>query len=319
MGKYLIKRILAMIPMLLLISLLGFIALEFTPGDPLTSILSPEQASKLTEEQIEAFREANGLNGSFPERYISWLGRTLTGNFGNSLVSGAPVTKLLGVRVPATLEIVGIGLIASTLVGVALGVVAAIKQNSALDHLLTGVGVLGISVPEFFIGVIAIQFFAVKLGWLPTGGRTVENAKTTWEVVRTYIMPTAVIGFGFMANLIRYTRSSMLDVLNKDYIKTALAKGVPAGRVYFKHALRNAVQPILNLVCFRLPMLIGGAVVVEQVFIWPGMGQTILDAIATKDYPVILVCTMLTAVMVLVASFLVDIITAILDPRIRVR
>lgn len=319
MGKYLIKRILAMIPMLLLISLLVFIALEFTPGDPLTSLLSPEQASKLTEEQIEAFREANGLNGSFPERYLSWLGRTLTGNFGNSLVSGAPVTKLLGVRVPATLEIVGFGLIASTLVGVALGMVAAIKQNTALDHLLTGVGVLGISVPEFFIGVIAIQLFAVKLGWLPTGGRTVENAKTTWEAIRPYVMPTAVIGFGFMANLIRYTRSSMLDVLNKDYIKTALAKGVPAGRVYFKHALRNAIQPILNLVCFRLPMLIGGAVVVEQVFIWPGMGQTILDAIATKDYPVILVCTMLTAVMVLVASFLVDIITAVLDPRIRVR
>ncbi len=317
MGKYFTKRLITVIPMLLLISMIIYGVLELTPGDPLTSVLSPDQAAQMTEEQKEAYREAAGLNGPLPVRYIRWLGRLFTGDFGRSLVSGAPVSKILGARVPATLELVGLALIASTIVGIILGVIAAINQNKPIDYILTGVGVLGISIPEFFAGIVAIIWFAIKLGVLPTGGRTMTS--DAWSAIDPYILPASVLGFSLMANLIRYTRGSMLDVLNKDYIKTALAKGLPARRVYIKHALRNALQPIMNLLCFRLPMLIGGSIVIEEVFLWPGMGQTILDAIATKDYPVIMICTMLTAFVVLAASLIVDMLTAILDPRVRVQ
>lgn len=304
--------------MLLLISIIVFGALELTPGDPLSRMLSPEQAARMTDAQKEAFREAVGLNGPVYIRYFKWLGNVLRGDFGKSLVSGMDVSQLLANRIPATIELAGWALVVSTILGILFGVVAAARQNSWVDYLLTALGVVGISVPEFFVGIVGIQLFAIKLKWLPTGGRTVFRAASLFDKIPPYIMPVGVLALGLTAVLIRYARGSMLDVMNKDYIKTALSKGIPISRVYIRHGLRNALMPIMNLLCFRLPLLIGGSVIIEQVFIWPGMGQSILEAISSKDFPVVLMATMLTGSIVLVASFLVDMFTALLDPRVRI-
>lgn len=318
MAKYIIRKMAMLILMTLLISMVIYVGLDLTPGDPLSSILSPETGKNLTEAQREAFREANGLNGPIYVRYFNWLKRALHGNLGYSLTSGVPVTKLLSVRLEATMELVGLSFIFSSIFGILLGVIAAVRQNKASDNIITTLGVLGISIPEFFLGILMILLFAVRLKWLPTGGRTVTRAKTWWDTAKPYVLPAFVLGASLMANTIRYTRGSMLDVLNKDYIKTALAKGVPKRLVYIRHALRNALQPIMNLLCFRLPMLLGGAVVIEDVFLWPGTGQSLLDAISTKDYTVVMAISLLVAMAFLVASFLVDILTALLDPRVRV-
>lgn len=304
--------------MLLLISMLIFIGLELTPGDPLTRMLSPEQAAKMDPASKEAYREAMGLNGPVYVRYYKWITEVVNGNYGRSLISGMEVSQILKNRVPATIELSLWALCISTVFGLCFGLIAAIRQNSLADYVSTIAGVVGISIPEFFLGIIAIQVFAIKLKWLPVSGRSVYGAESFMQQIPNYILPACVLGFALTAALLRYTRGSMLDVLNKDYIKTARSKGLPEWKVYIKHGFRNALMPVMLLLCFRLPLLIGGAVIIEQVFIWPGMGRALLDAISGKDFPVVLMATLLTGVFVLIASFLVDLFTALLDPRVRV-
>jgi len=201
--------------------------------------------------------------------------------------------------------------------GILLGLLSSIKQNSSADYGITVLGIVGISIPEFFVGIIAIQIFAIEFGWLPVGGRFEYVDSGLWDRVTHLVMPSLTLGFALTAALMRYTRGTMLDVLGKDYVKTARSKGLPEWKVITKHAFRNALMPVVLLLVFRLPLLIGGTVVIESVFSWPGMGGMILNAVSAKDYPVVLVATMMTAGMVLFASFLVDLITAMLDPRIR--
>lgn len=318
MLKYFSMRLLAIIPMLIIISVLIFAGLDMTPGDPLNRMLSPEQAAQMDPAAKEAFRETMGLNGPFHVRYYRWISGVVKGDFGRSLISGMEVSKVLESRVPATIELALLALIVSSVLGIIFGLIAAINQNSWVDYTSAIVGILGVSIPEFFVGIIAIQLFAIKLKWLPTGGRSVYGATGFLEQVPNYIMPALVLGFALTAALMRYTRGSMLDVLNKDYVKTARSKGLPEWKVFLKHAFRNALMPVVLLISFRLPLLIGGAVIIEQVFIWPGMGRAILEAISGKDYPIVLMATLLTGALVLLASFIVDLFTALLDPRVRV-
>ncbi len=317
MFKYFLKRLLSIIPMILVISIVIFIGISLTPGDPLTRMMSPEQAARLSEEAKAAFRRKMGLDAPVYVQYIKWLAACLQGDFGVSLISGMSVAKVLNNRVPATVELAALALLISTIFGLAFGIVSAIKQNSWVDYLSSVLGMTAISIPEFFLAIIAVQVFAIKLKWLPTSGRNVYMANNIWEVLAPYILPACVLGFGLTAALMRYTRGSMLDVMNKDYVKTARSKGISEWKVYTKHTLRNALMPITLLLCFRLPILIGGSIIIEQVFIWPGMGQALIEAINGKDIPVVLVAALLTSVVVLFASFLVDLLTALLDPRVR--
>ncbi|MEZ7759003.1 ABC transporter permease [Granulicatella adiacens] len=315
MKKYILKKILFMIPMLLIISFLVFIALDLTPADPLTYMVSPDMSSSA--DQIEKLRQQLGLNDPVLVRYGRWLWQILHGDFGYSIVNGNPISKIVGQALPATFELAFVSLIISTIVGILIGVISAVKQNGIIDNIARFLAVIGTAIPQFFFGILILNFFAIQLKILPIGGRFSSGDFTFISRIQHLILPVTAMSIGLVAALMRYTRNSMLDVFNADYVKTARAKGVPEWKVYFKHIFRNAMRPILVLLIFRLPLLIGGSVIIESVFSWPGIGTIIISSVTAGDYPVIMVTTLMISVVVLFASLLVDIMAAVLDPRIR--
>ena len=314
--KYFFQRMLLLIPMVIVISLLAFIGLELTPGDPLTAMLSPDQMSSMTTEELDAMRESLGLNDPMLIRYGRWVINLLKGDLGISVMSGSPIKDIIKNLLPATIILTMVALVVSTLIGLILGIFAAIKQNSIVDYLSSVLGVLGISIPQFFIGILAILFFAVRLQWFPAQGRT-DIGLNFWQSLKYLVLPSFSLGITLTAALMRHTRNSMLDVLNKDYVKTARAKGLPEWKVYAFHVFRNAMMPISVMILLRLPMLIGGAVVIEQVFGYAGSGNRLLTAINASDYQLVLIIILLLSIVALFASVLIDLFTAVLDPRVR--
>ena len=276
MLKFVGKKLLMMIPMLLLISFIVFAGLQATGIDPINYMITPDMAANA--ENIELLRESLGLNDPFIVRYFHWIRDIVTGNLGYSIVNGSSISSLLATRLPATFELALAALILSSLLGISIGIISAIRQN----------------------GIVVS----------PGGGGFVDRFVH-------FVLPVATMTLAMCAVLMRYARNTMLDVLNSDYIKTARSKGLPEWKVYLKHGFRNAMRPVLVILCFRLPMLIGGSVVIESVFGWPGIGSIITQSVVSGDYPVIMVTTLLVAAAMLAASFLVDVITAALDPRVR--
>lgn len=315
MLKYFIKKLLTMIPLLLVISLIVFFSLELSPIDPINYLVSPDMASNAA--NIEALRESLGLNDPVYVRYFRWLGDIFRGNFGYSIQNGQSIGHLIALRLPATLELSVIALVISTILGIGLGLISAIYQNTIIDYFGRIFGVIGISIPQFFFGVVVIQIFAIKLGWLPYGGRLTIGVTDFISRIPNMVLPSLTMAIAMTAALLRYTRNSMLDVLNKDYIKTARSKGIPEWKVYIKHAFRNSLGPILVLLAFRLPLLVGGSVVIESVFAYPGIGSLILAGVSSNDYPVIMMTTLMVAIAILISSFLVDVLTALIDPKVR--
>ncbi|MSS37754.1 ABC transporter permease [Clostridium porci] len=315
MCQYFVKKLLTIIPMLLAVSIMVFLALELMPIDPINYLASPDMAANA--QNLEALRNKLGLNDPIWLRYIHWIGGMLHGDFGYSIVNGAKIGDLIALKLPATLELAGAALILSTVMGIGIGLISSIRQNSIIDYIGRVFGVIGNSIPQFFFGIVVIQLFSIKLGWLPLGGRVNPGDVTFWDRLPNLALPAFTMAIAMTATLLRYTRNSMLDVLNKDYIKTARSKGIPEWKVYTKHAFRNSLGPVLVILCFRLPMLVGGSVVIENIFAWPGIGSTLLQAVSANDYPVIMMITLMIAAAILLASFLVDVMTALLDPRIR--
>ena len=315
--KFIVKKLLALLPKLLLISLVVFLGLQLLPGDAITRTVSPEAYRYMTDAQLDALRESLGLNDPLFVQYFRWLGRFIRGDFGYSQASGSNIAQMLASRLPYTIELAGWAVVIADLIGIFFGFIAAVRKNKPIDHALTSVSVLGISVPEFFFGLIFILFFSLKLKWFPTGGRMEAGAEGFFSRVKYMVLPALTLSISLLATLTRYTRGCMLDVLNKDYIKTARSKGLGDFVVNVKHGLRNALPPVLVLLCFRLPMLVSGTVIVETVFNYPAMGSMILDAISAADMTVVMVTTMVVACVTLLASNLVDILTAALDPRVR--
>ena len=315
MCQYFVKKLLTIIPMLLAVSIMVFLALELMPIDPINYLASPDMAANA--QNLEALRNKLGLNDPIWLRYIHWIGGMLHGDFGYSIVNGAKIGDLIALKLPATLELAGAALILSTVMGIGIGLISSIRQNSIIDYIGRVFGVIGNSIPQFLFGIVVIQLFSIKLGWLPLGGRVNPGDVTFWDRLPNLALPAFTMAIAMTATLLRYTRNSMLDVLNKDYIKTARSKGIPEWKVYTKHAFRNSLGPVLVILCFRLPMLVGGSVVIENIFAWPGIGSTLLQAVSANDYPVIMMITLMIAAAILLASFLVDVMTALLDPRIR--
>ncbi len=304
-----------MIPMLILISFIVFAGLQLTGIDPIKYMISPDQASNA--ENVELLREKLGLNDPFPIRYGRWIRDIVSGNFGYSIVNGSSISALLAVRIPATFELALFALILSSILGITIGIFSAIRQNGICDYIGRIFAVLGQSVPQFFFGICMIQIFSIKLGWFPSSGRVSPGGGDFYDSFIHLVLPVLTMTLAMCAVLMRYSRNTMLDVLNSDYIKTARSKGIPEWKVYIKHAFRNALRPVLVIICFRLPMLIGGSVVIESVFGWPGIGPIIASAVVSGDYPVIMVTTLMVAAAIMAASFLVDVLTAALDPRVR--
>lgn len=315
MIAYLIRRIAILVPMAFAISALIFFASRLSPIDPINALVPPDAASDPA--NLERLREQLGLNDHVVLQYFRWLGDMFTGNFGYSIQSGLKISDILAERMPATLELVLSALVLSTILALALGLVAGANRGGIADKFSRILAVVGISVPDFFVGIALLNLFGYRLGWLPTGQRISPGQVTLLDRLPHLVLPIATLTFAMLAVLIRYTRNSVLDTLNKDYIKTARSKGVPEWKVLWSHVFRNSLGPVMVILAFRLPLLVGGSVLVESVFQWPGIGSTVVAAVSSSDYPVIMVISMLIAIAILVSSFLVDIIKSILDPRVR--
>ncbi|QEE20311.1 ABC transporter permease [Youhaiella tibetensis] len=317
MLSYILRRVLLLIPMALVISFLVYLGLEITPGDPVSYMIPPDMYGSMDPERLQALRESLGLGQPFIVRYGIWLWGVLHGNFGYSMSGGVPISTIVADRLPATIELSGIALVLSTIVGCVLGTISALRRGSGTDNSLTVVGMLGVSIPEFFFGLVAILIFALNLQWLPVGGRTLPGYVTFWDRLPHLVMPALVLSVTMTAGVMRYARSSMLDSLNKEFIRTARSKGLPEWRVNLLHGFRVALTPVIVLIGFRLPVLIGGSVVIEQVFQWPGIGNEFVAAVRSQDYPLVMMIALLSVVAVLLASLIVDVLTALIDPRVR--
>lgn len=317
MLTFIIRRILILIPMLVFISFLIYGGLELTPGDVVSQMIGPELMGTVSEAELEALREKFGLNKTFIERYMIWLGNVVQGNFGYSLATGVAITEVFFDRLPATVELAMLALFFSSIIGIALGTMAALRRGSATDSTLTVAGMLGVSVPEFFFALVALLIFALNLNWLPVGGRLLPGYDSFWDRVPHLVMPTLVMSLMMTAGVMRYARSAMLDSMSKEFMRTARSKGLPEWRVNFLHGFRTALTPVIVLIGFRLPTLIGGTVIIEQVFQWPGVGNEFVQAVRGQDYPLVMMIALFSVSAMLFASLIIDVLTALIDPRVR--
>ena len=317
MISYTIRRILIIIPTLFVITFLVFLGLELTPGDAVSYMVSPDALANISQESLEQLRDSLGLNDPFIVRYFKWIGGIIKGEFGYSLSSGVPISEIVFDRLPATLELSIAALLISTFLGSILGIISALKKGTILDNILTFLGMIGVSIPQFFFGLVAILIFSLRLGWLPVGGRLLPGHEAFLDTLPHLVLPSLVLGLTMTAGVMRYARGSMLDILNKEYIKTARSKGLPEWRVKLIHGLRVALSPIVVLIGFRLPMLIGGSVVIEQVFQWPGIGREFVAAVRFQNTPLVMMIALFFVLAMLISSFLIDLFIAMLDPRIR--
>ncbi len=318
MGQYLLRRLLISIPVLLGITIGTFGIINLAPGDPVAAMISPEAAASLGPDWVKQQREALGLNKPLPVRYALWLKEVAQGNLGFSLKDRQPINQKVLERIGPTLKLMSTALIISLVLAIPLGILSAIKQYSLIDYLATIAGFAAISIPSFFLGLAAIYVFSLKLGWLPSSGmNTVGGTASLLDSSKHLILPAVVLGLAEAAPLIRYTRSSMLEVIRQDYVNTARAKGLAERTVIWRHALRNALIPLITIVALNLPRLLGGAVIIEAIFAWPGMGTLAITAVQGRDYPVIMAINLITAVLILLSNLLADLCYAIVDPRIK--
>ncbi len=302
--NYLAKRLLSVIPVLLLASVVVFMIIHLIPGDPAELLAGPG----VPDSEIQMIRENMGLDKSLPEQYLVWLSKLVRGDFGESLVYGQPIMPLVMKRFYNTFLLTLAGIIFSVALGIPLGMAAAIKQNSLLDVLVMGVSILGISMPIFWSGLLLILLFSVELEIFPATGIGGFSH---------LVLPAVAIGANSMAIIARMTRSSMLEVLRQDYILSAEARGVPTFVIIIKHAFKNALIPIITIIAIQFGYLLGGAVITETVFVYPGLGRLLVDAISRRDYPVVQACILLIAVMFILINIIVDILYTYIDPKIR--
>ncbi|GAB4532126.1 MAG: ABC transporter permease [Anaerolineae bacterium] len=316
MTKYLIRRVLISIPLLLGITIIIFVLANLMPGDAVGAMMTDQAI--LSAETMELQRARLGLDQPLFIRYLLWMKQLLRGNMGYSYISGRPIAQAIGERILPTLELMGVSLIFSLIIGVTLGIISALKQYSALDYVLTVFGFAGISMPVFFVGMLLMYFFALELRWLPTSGMATPGMPfSVTDNLKHLLLPALAISVLRVATFMRYARASMLDVLRSEYLVTARAKGLQERIVLIRHALRNALIPIITVVGLTLPALIAGAVFIETIFQWPGMGRLFITAVTYRDYPMIMGVALLTTVMVLFSNLLVDVTYALVDPRIR--
>lgn len=321
MNRYILRRILQALPVLLGITIVTFTFTELAPGDAVSSMILAQQDSMSTVD-VEALRARYGLDQPAPVRYMAWMGGLLQGNMGVRIRSRVPVAEEIGRRMPATLRLMFSALTIAILLGIPLGIYSALNQYSRLDYILTGFVFVGISIPGFFAALAAIYLFGVKLDWFPTSGYSTIGADfgfwgQQWDRLRYLALPALVLGLESTASIMRYTRSSMLEVIRLDYIVTARAKGLGQFVLIARHALRNALLPVITVIGLRLPSLFGGALIIETIFNWPGMGILYLDGVETRDYPLIMGMVLISAVLIVISNLLTDLAYAVADPRIR--
>jgi peptide/nickel transport system permease protein len=315
---FIVRRLLISVIVLVGISMVLFGLLQLMPGDPAEMMLDPFSFQGDRAAALAQLRAQLGLDRPLPVQYLAWVGQLLHGNLGFSYVDGRPVGQVILGRLGPTALLMGSALILALLVGIPVGMLAALRRNTWVDYTASFVSLLAISVPSFFLGLVGIYVFALTLDWLPAGGLHTTGQTGFGDLVKHLILPAAILGFALMGPYVRYARSSMLDVLDQDYLTTARSKGLPFRRVIRRHGLPNALIPLVTVVAIQVPILLGGAVVIESIFAIPGIGQLVLDSIQSRNYPVVLAFVMLVAILVLLCNLLADIAYAVIDPRIRV-
>jgi len=313
--QFIVKRILQAIPLLIGVSVIGFAMMHLAPGGPLAVYtLNPT----ITAQDIERIKQVFGLDQPVYIQYLKWAGGMFTGNWGNTFFGGRPVLDVIVERMPATFLLMGSGMSLAVVIGMLIGILGAVRRYSVFDYLATTGAMVALSFPTFWFGLMAIFIFALKLGWLPSGGMyTLGGDEDLLDLVRHLILPTVVLSLVLVAQWSRYTRSSFLEVIHQDYIRTAKSKGLSAKRVLFRHAFPNALAPLIALAGVQMPWLFSGALVTETIFGWPGMGRLFVDSLTMKEYPVLMGMVMITAIAVILGNLLADVINALIDPRIR--
>ena len=325
---HVVKRVLQAIPLLLGIATILFIVMHIAPGDPIEMYIQKHRETYATgrpfDPKVEQLiRHKYGLDRPVPVQYVIWLRNLAHGDLGESFQYHRPVSSLIAERLPYTLQLTLLALALGAIAGISIGIASAVKQYSALDKVVTLGSLIVYSIPEFWLGVMFILLFAVTLRWFPisqtrsldyllysTPGRIADRL---WHLV----LPVIVLTLGSAAGTARYMRSELLGVLNEEYVIAARARGLPESRVVLRHALRNALMPIVTIYGLALPFLVGGAAVVEKIFAWPGMGALAVDAVGARDYPVIMATSMMAALLVILGNLLADVMYAVVDPRVR--
>ena len=312
--RYVIRRLMVAVPPFLGITLLAFLVLNLAPGSPLDAMLADP---RIAAEELARRRAAMGLDKPVLIQYFSWLGQLFRGNFGYSYSTQRPVMTMILERLPATMLLSASALLLALIVSLPLGIYAAQHVNSSRDYISGGISLLMMATPNFFAALILIYVFAIALQILPSGGMySSSSAHTFPDLLKHMVLPTLVLSFQQIGGLTRHMRSSMLEVMQQDYVRTARAKGLPWHKVIDRHCLRNALTPIVTVVGMSIPSFVGGAVITEQVFSWPGIGTLMVTAINARDYPVIMGITVFIAVAVLLANLLTDLAYGLIDPRI---
>ena len=315
MLPYIIKRLLQAIPLLIGVSIIGFAMMHLAPGGPLAVYtLNPT----ITAQDIERIKHIFGLDQPIHIQYLKWAYGIFTGNWGFTFFGGRPVLQVILERFPATFLLMGSAMSLAILIGMLIGVLGAVRRYSIFDYLATTGAMVALSFPTFWFGLMTIFIFSLKLGWLPSGGMyTLGGEEDILDLFRHLILPTMVLALVLVAQWSRYSRSSFLEVIHQDYIRTAKSKGLSAGRILLRHAFPNAVAPLIALAGIQLPWLFSGALVTETIFGWPGMGRLFVDALTMKEYPVLMGMIMITAMFVIIGNLVADVINALIDPRIR--
>jgi peptide/nickel transport system permease protein len=309
--RYILRRLVLMVPVAFLVTIIAFSLLRLAPGDPVLVFAGEERDPQ----SLNQIRRSLGLDQPMPIQYVAWLGRALSGDFGRSIRTRQPVREAIVERLPATLELTSVALLFSVSVATVVGILSAVRRNSVLDLLATGFTIAGVSLPNFFLGLLLILFFSLVLRFLPPGGYAAFISDPT-ENMRRLILPVITLSAATLAVNMRQIRSSLLDVFGQDYIRTARAKGLSENNVIVRHALKNGLIPVVTLIGLQVGALIEGAVITEQIFSWPGVGKLVVDSINGRDYPVVQAVVLVSALSFMVSTLTVDVLYAWLDPRI---
>lgn len=318
MKDFIVKRVAQMLLVFVIVSVFAFAITYFAPGDPLYMYTSPSVSTyKMTEEQLDDLRESLGLNGNFFERYTSWAGKMLKGDWGLSTSNHQSVKAQIMDKLPNTIGLMAAALVLSLIIAIPLGLLAGYKKNGIADNIVSIISYLGISLPAFWFGIVLVIVFALKLRILPASGMRTIGVTSTIDVIKHAILPTIVLSVNNMATFVRYIRANTIVQMQEEYVMTAISKGVPKFQILKNHVLKNCLLPIITMVGMNFGTLITGSFVVESVFGWPGIGTLLMDSINNRDYTMIMGITMLACVVLLIGNFLADLLYSVADPRIK--
>lgn len=318
MKKYIVKRLIQTIPVLIGISIIVFALVNLQPGDPFSTMMDPNLSLEMKEQMLERL----GYNDPLPVQYFKWLIRALHGDLGYSIAFKQPVVSVIGNCIGNTVILSICSLILSIAIAIPCGVISATHQRTKIDYIVTVFAFMGLSIPAFFFGMLLIKIFSVELGWLPISGMvTTGMSYSGWaqifDIAKHMILPMIVLGLMNTASLMRYTRSDMIEILKADYIRTAKAKGVKRKAIIYVHALKNELLPLITVVTMQIPSLISGALLTETIFVWPGIGRLNYNAVMARDYPLIIGIVMMVAVISLFANLLADVLYVVVDKRVK--